>query len=82
MQGGATHGPGQSLRIGASRPGDRTDTFRSRRFRVALGNNNVTLRINGRNRSVPASDQPILYDITRPEGRKRLPASSAPTCAA
>jgi hypothetical protein len=74
---------GRVLVNGATlRPGDRTDTFRSRRFRLALGNNNVTLRINGRNRSVPASDQPILYDITRPEGRKRLPASSAPTCAA
>ena len=64
------------------RPGDRTDTFRSRRFRLALGNNNVILRLNGRNRTVPASDQPIFYDITRSKGRRPLPARSRPTCAA
>ena len=74
---------GRVLVNGATlRPGDRTDTFRSRRFRLALGNNNVTLRINGRNRSVPPSDRPILYDITRGRGRRALPASSAPSCAA
>jgi hypothetical protein len=55
------------------RPGDRTDTFRSRRFRLTLGNSNVTLRINGRNRSVPASDGPINYDITRRGAGGRSP---------
>jgi hypothetical protein len=64
------------------RPGDRTDTFRSRRFRLTLGNNNVTLRINGRNRSVPASDGPINYDITRARGRRPLAAASRPSCSA
>jgi len=64
------------------RPGERTDTFRSRRFRLTLGNNNVTLRINGRNRSVPASDGPINYEITRPRGRAPLPAASRPSCSA
>jgi hypothetical protein len=74
---------GRVLVNGATlRPGDRTDTFRSRRFRLALGNNNVILRLNGRNRSVPASDQPIFYDITRSKGRRPLPARSRPTCAA
>jgi len=64
------------------RPGERTDTFRSRRFRLTLGNNNVTLRINGRNRSVPSSDGPINYDITRPRGRRPLAAASRPSCSA
>ncbi len=74
---------GRVLVNGATlRPGDRTDTFRSRRFRLALGNNNVILRLNGRNRTVPASDQPIFYDITRREGRRPLAARSRPTCAA
>jgi hypothetical protein len=74
---------GRVLVNGATlRPGDRTDTFRSRRFRLALGNNNVILRLNGRNRSVPASDQPIFYDITRKQGRRPLPARSRPDCAA
>ncbi len=74
---------GRVLVNGATlRPGDRTDTFRSRRFRLALGNNNVILRLNGRNRTVPASDQPIFYDITRKQGRRPLPARSRPDCAA
>jgi hypothetical protein len=74
---------GRVLVNGATlRPGDRTDTFRSRRFRLALGNNNVILRLNGRNRTVPASDQPIFYDITRRKGRQPLAARSRPTCAA
>jgi hypothetical protein len=64
------------------RPGDRTDTFRSRRFRLTLGNSNVTLRINGRNRSVPGSDGPINYDITRARGRRPLAAASRPSCSA
>jgi len=73
---------GRVLVNGATlRPGERTDTFRSRRFRLALGNNNVILRINGRNRTVPASDQPIFYDIRR-GGRRPLAAGSRPTCAA
>ncbi len=64
------------------RPGDRTDTFRSRRFRLTLGNSNVTLRINGRNRSVPGSDGPINYDITRARGRRPLAAAARPSCSA
>jgi cytoskeleton protein RodZ len=60
-------------------PGRRTRTFRSRRFRLSLGNNAVTLRINGRARSVPASAEPIGYTITR-NGRTDLPPERRPTC--
>jgi hypothetical protein len=61
--------------------GQRTRTFRSRRFRVVLGNNAVRLRLNGKARSVPASSEPIAYEITR-RGRRDLPAAQRPTCGA
>jgi cytoskeleton protein RodZ len=60
-------------------PGRRTRTFRSRRFRLSLGNNAVTLRINGRARTVPPSGEPIGYTITR-NGRTDLPPERRPTC--
>jgi cytoskeleton protein RodZ len=62
-------------------PGSRTRTFRSKRFRLVLGNSNARLRINGRARTVPASAGPIGYTITR-DGRRDLPAESRPTCGA
>jgi cytoskeleton protein RodZ len=61
--------------------GESTDTFRSQRFRLVLGNNNATLRINGTPRSVPASSDAIGYTITR-NGRSDLPAGRRPTCGA
>jgi cytoskeleton protein RodZ len=60
--------------------GDRTPTFRSRRFRLTLGNNAVVLRINGRARSVAASADPIGLQITPRTGRRPLPASKRPVC--
>ena len=60
-------------------PGQPSRTYRSRRFRVVLGNNAVTLRINGKPRTVPPSSTVIAYSITR-EGRKDLPEGSRPTC--
>jgi helix-turn-helix protein len=60
--------------------GDRTPAFRSRRFRLTLGNNAVRLRINGRARTVPASDEPIGLEITPRRGRQPLPADKRPTC--
>ena len=59
--------------------GDATRTFRSRRFRLVLGNNSARLRINGRSRSVPASSEAIAYTITR-SGRSALPAARRPSC--
>lgn len=60
--------------------GQTTQTFRSRRFLLNLGNSNARLRINGRVRSVPASSQAIGYAITR-LGRQPLPAGQRPDCA-
>ena len=61
-------------------PGQPTRTFRSKRFRVVLGNNGVRLRINGKARSVPASGTIIAYSVTR-DGRRTLPEGKRPTCA-
>lgn len=61
-------------------PGESTETFRSRRFQINLGNGNVRLRINGTDREVPASSSAIGYTITR-NGRQPLPEGERPDCA-
>jgi cytoskeleton protein RodZ len=60
-------------------PGDLRRTFRSRRFRLTLGNDRVRLRINGKLRSVPPVTSGIGYEITR-AGRRTLPPGQRPTC--
>ena len=60
--------------------GQRTPTFRSRRFRLTLGNNSARLRINGKTRRVAASSQPIGLEITPGEGRQPLSARERPVC--
>ena len=61
-------------------PGEKTDTFEARRFRMVLGNNAVDLIINGKRRSVPASQDRILLAVSQRRGRQPLPESSAPDC--
>jgi len=60
--------------------GESTETFKSRRFRLTLGNNSVLLRINGRAREVAPSDEPIGLEITPTRGRRPLSASERPSC--
>jgi cytoskeleton protein RodZ len=60
--------------------GERTPTFRSRRFRLTLGNNAARLRINGHARTVAPSPDPIGLQITPNRGRRPLPASRRPIC--
>ena len=60
--------------------GDRTATFRSRRFRLTLGNASAILRVNGRPRSVAPSPDPIGVQITPARGRQPLSASRRPIC--
>jgi cytoskeletal protein RodZ len=67
--------PGTTLVAGTSTP-----TFHARRFTLNLGNNSVTLFINGRPRSVPPSSQAIGYSITKANGRQPLAAGELPTC--
>jgi hypothetical protein len=60
-------------------PGTEQPTFRSSRFRLTLGNSQVTLRIDGKARSVPEVTSGIGYEITR-RGRRTLPGAEWPTC--
>ena len=60
--------------------GDSTRTYRSRRFRVTLGNAGVRLLINGRSRSVAPSADPIGMQITPAGGRQPLSADKRPVC--
>jgi cytoskeleton protein RodZ len=66
---------GEELQAGQS-----TATYHARRFEITLGNNAVTLYIDGKARTVPASSSAIGYSITKARGRRTLPASQQPTC--
>lgn len=66
--------PGLTLTPSATNP-----TYHSKRFELTLGNNAVKLYIDGSPRTVPPSNKPIGYVITK-AGRHTLPASQQPTC--
>ncbi len=74
-EGGRKLVAGQTLQAGA-----RTPTFHSKRFLLTLGNNAVTLLIDGTPRTVPASSGAIGYSITK-AGRVALAPGHLPTCA-
>jgi cytoskeleton protein RodZ len=59
--------------------GDRTRTFRGRRFRVTFGNESATMRVGGRNFPVASSSEAVGYDI-RPGRAPRRLSSGLPTC--
>ena len=67
--------PGLELAAGESTP-----TFHARRYELTLGNNAVTLLIDGRARTVPPSSGPIGYAITHARGRQQLTGAQLPTC--
>jgi cytoskeleton protein RodZ len=60
--------------------GDRTATYRARRFRLSLGNANVKLRVNGRVRSVPSSNDSIGLAITARRGVQPLSKAARAYC--
>jgi len=60
--------------------GDKTKTFRSRRLRLTLGNNNARLVINGRSRAVPVAANGIGREITPGRGLQPLSADKRPVC--
>jgi transcriptional regulator with XRE-family HTH domain len=60
--------------------GERTRTFRSRRFRLTVGNNAVILRINGNPKGLRASSDPIGVEITPRRGRQPLSEAERPVC--
>jgi len=67
--------PGSELQ-----PGESTATYHSRRFEITLGNNSVTMFVDGKAKTVPPSSQAIGYSITKSAGRHSLPPSRLPTC--
>jgi helix-turn-helix protein len=73
-EGGRKLVAGQTLEAGASTP-----TFQAKRFELTLGNNAVTLTIDGTPRLVPASAEAIGYSITK-AGRRTLAPGHLPTC--
>jgi cytoskeleton protein RodZ len=54
-------------------------TYHSSRFEITLGNSAVTMRVDGKAMTVPASSRPIGYSITS-SGRHLLEPSRQPTC--
>ena len=60
--------------------GEATRTYRSRRFRVAFGNNLLRLRVNGKLVAVPARSQPVGYELRAGRSPRELALSSQPRC--
>lgn len=54
-------------------------TYHAKRFEITLGNNAVTMYVNGKPMSVPASSKAIGYSVTA-AGRKPLAPGQLPTC--
>lgn len=67
--------PGLELQAGETTP-----TYHARHFEINLGNNAVTMVIDGRARTVPPSSAAIGYSITKTHGRQLLPPGHLPTC--
>ncbi len=60
-----------------------TREFRSRAFRLVVGNNAVRLRVDGRTRRLPPSSEAIARRVSRANGRttvRPLSAGQRPTC--
>lgn len=54
-------------------------TYHAKRFEITLGNNAVTMYVNGKPMSVPPSSQAIGYSVTS-AGRRSLAQGQLPTC--
>jgi cytoskeleton protein RodZ len=59
--------------------GEHEPIYHARRFELTLGNNAVTLQVNGAPRAVPASSSAIGYAITA-TGMRSLAPGELPTC--
>jgi helix-turn-helix protein len=59
--------------------GQRVPVYRARTLRLTLGNNAVTLRVNGHGVHVAPSATAISFELT-PTAVRPLPADQAPTC--
>ncbi|HEY1688321.1 MAG TPA: helix-turn-helix domain-containing protein [Solirubrobacteraceae bacterium] len=59
--------------------GETSGPYHAKRFQMTLGNNDLTLTVDGRATSVPASTEALGFEITS-AGRRKLAAASEPTC--
>jgi hypothetical protein len=60
--------------------GEEAGPFRSGRFTVGFGNGEVTMTVNGREASIPATSSPIGYSIGRDGTLTELSEGERPTC--
>jgi cytoskeleton protein RodZ len=60
--------------------GDRTRTFRGRRFLVTFGNGSARMRINGRGVPVASRGDAVGYDLRAGRRPRELPSGRRPTC--
>jgi cytoskeleton protein RodZ len=60
--------------------GTRTRTFTSRFFRTNFGNDNVTMRVNGKTYRVAASADPVGYELRPAKRPRRLSDAQRPDC--
>jgi cytoskeleton protein RodZ len=72
---GRTRIDGRTLAAGA-----KEGPFKSKRFRVTLGNSGGELKVNGKRRTVPSSPVPLGYAISA-SGLRPIPTAKRPTCA-
>ncbi len=61
-------------------PGDEAGPFRSGSFTVSLGNGEVSMTVNGRQASIPATPSPVGYSIGASGAMRQLSAGERPTC--
>ena len=52
--------------------GQRTQQFRSQRFRANFGNGNIRMNVNGKNYNAAKLDQPVGYEFRPGKAPKRL----------
>ena len=60
--------------------GTRTELFKSRSFRTNFGNDNVTMRVNGKTYRVAASADPVGYELKPGKPPRRLSDAQRPDC--
>jgi hypothetical protein len=60
--------------------GDHLPTWRSKRFKLTLGNGSLTMQVNGKTLQVPEVRNAIGYVVDRTGKRTVLPATQRPTC--
>jgi transcriptional regulator with XRE-family HTH domain len=62
-------------------PTDSLPVYRSKEFRMTFGNGNLSMRINGRTRTVPNVQNAVGYRVDRRGRRTVLSSAQRPTCA-